>query len=190
MKPSLETLTFAEDRCQRAAANDPIVGAAWRAANVRSLRERVIQTLWFEALGLAIVSPLFALFAGATVGDSFAFLAVLSIVVMLWSALYNTLFDLIELHVAGRVASDRPHHRRVLHALALEASAVIVTWPLVVALTPLSWREALPADIGLTLVYAVYGNVFHLVFDRLRPVRVDGAAPSKPLQRDHRGSMS
>ena len=140
---------------------------------IRNLRERVIQTLCFELLGLALVAPLFAYFAGTTAGESFTLLLVLSIVVTLWSALYNSAFDLAELRLAGRVASARPHRWRAVHTIGLEASAIVLTWPLVVVFTPLGWHEALFADIGLTLAYVAYGYVFHLAFDRLRPVRVE-----------------
>lgn len=137
---------------------------------LRSRRERLIQTLWFEALGVAIVGPLFAFFAGISTGESLVVLIVLSIVVMGWAAFYNTVFDRIELHCTGRAASDRAHGWRVLHAVVLEASALVVTWPLIVALSSLGWLEALAAEVGLTLAYALYGYVFHLGFDRLRPV--------------------
>ena len=137
---------------------------------VRGLRERVIQALWFEVLGLAIVSLPFAFFSLVTVADSLLVLLALSIVVSVWSALYNTAFDLIERRLTGRVASDRPQRWRVAHTLLLEASAVVATWPVVVALTPLGWGEAFFADIGLTLAYTAYGYVFHLAFDRIRPV--------------------
>lgn len=137
---------------------------------VRWLRERVIQTLWFECLGLAIVSLPFAHFSGATVGDSLMLLAALSLVLMLWAGLYNTVFDGIECRLAGRVASERSPRWRVLHALGLEASALMATWPMVVALTELTWRQAFVAEIGLTLAYAAYGYCFHLAFDRVRPV--------------------
>ena len=36
---------------------------------IRSRHERVIQTLWFEALGLAIMSPLYSHFAGVSAGE-------------------------------------------------------------------------------------------------------------------------
>jgi uncharacterized membrane protein len=144
--------------------------ATLKSGAVRNLRERLIQTLWFELVGLALVAPLFAYFSGSTAGDSVLLLVVLAIVVALWSALYNSAFDLVELHLTGRVASDRPHRWRVLHTIGLEASAVVLTWPLVVALTELGWLQALIADIGLTFVYMAYGYVFHLAFDRLRPV--------------------
>ena len=138
---------------------------------IRSRRERLIQTLWFEALGIVIVSPLFAHFAGPSLGKSIIVLTALSVTMMCWSALYNTAFDLIEVRCTGRVASDRPHSLRVVHAIGNEATALIVTWPLMVALTPLAWLQALAAEIGLTLAYVLYGYLFHLGFDRLRPVR-------------------
>ena len=52
----------------------------------RSQREHVVQTLWFEALGWVIVSPLFAHFGAASIGASLIVLSVLSVVVMGWSA--------------------------------------------------------------------------------------------------------
>jgi uncharacterized membrane protein len=140
---------------------------------IRNLRERVIQTLWFELLGLALVAPLFAYFSGASAGDAFTLLPMLAIVVALWSGLYNSAFDLAELRFTGRVASARPHRWRVLHTIGLETSAIVLTWPLVVTFTPLGWYEALLADIGLTLAYVAYGYVFHLAFDRLRPVHAE-----------------
>ena len=137
---------------------------------IRSRRERLIQTLWFEVLGVVIVSPLFAHFAGPSMGESLIVVTALSLAMMCWSALYNTAFDLTEVRCTGRVASDRPHGLRVVHAIGNEATALIVTWPLMVALTPLAWLQALAADIGLTLAYALYGYLFHLGFDRLRSV--------------------
>ena len=147
---------------------------------MRSLRERVIQTLWFELLGLAIVAPLFAFFSGATPGESFVLLLVLAVVVTFWSGFYNSAFDRAEMRLTGRVASDRPQRWRALHAVGLEASAMVMTWPLVVALTPLGWHAALVAELGLTVAYVVYGYAFHLVFDRLRPVMPDGGVADRP----------
>ena len=94
---------------------------------VRGLRERVIQTLCFEALGLVIVSLPFAHFAGVTAGDSLLVLLALSIVVMSWAALYNTAFDRIDKRLSGRVASDWPQRWRVLHALAFDHARPVLT---------------------------------------------------------------
>jgi uncharacterized membrane protein len=140
-------------------------------SRLRSRRERALQTLCFEALGLTLVSPLFAWFADASSGDSLRVLAALSVAVMCWSALYNTLFDLADLLCTGRVASERPRGLRLVHAIGLETTATLVTWPLLVWLTPLGWLDALAAELGLTAAYAAYGYCFHLGFDHLRPVR-------------------
>jgi uncharacterized membrane protein len=143
---------------------------------LRSARERLWQTLAFEAGGLLLVTPLVALVIGTGGGESLALLMALSVAVMAWAALFNTLFDWIELRVACRVASDRPRRWRVVHALALEGSAVLVTWPLIVAMTGLGWAAALAADLGLTLMYAAWAYVFHRLYDRWRPVRPATAA--------------
>lgn len=138
---------------------------------LRSGRERLIQTLAFEAGGLLLVAPLYAVVSGSGQGESFALIAALSAAVMAWSALFNTAFDIAERRLAGRVASERPERWRLVHAVLHEATAVIVTWPLIVAMTGLSWAAALLADLGLTAVYAVYAYVFHRVYDDWRPVQ-------------------
>ena len=140
------------------------------AAPVRSWRERALQTLAFELGGLLIVAPIWKLVTGATAAESVTLLICLSVAVMLWMAGYNTVFDLVESRIAGIVASDRPHARRVLHAVGLEVTSALVTWPLIAVVACLGWLEALVADLGLTIAYAIYGYFFHLGFDRLRPV--------------------
>ncbi len=141
------------------------------AGGLRSTRERVVQTLWFEAIGLLAIAPLYAVVAGAGLKESYAMVAVVSVVVMCWSAVFNTAFDLVELRVTGRVASARPHRLRLLHAALHELTAVAATWPVIWAMSSLTWAEALVADLGLTLAYTAYAYVFHIGFDRLRPVR-------------------
>jgi uncharacterized membrane protein len=137
---------------------------------LRSARERLIQTLSFEAGGLLLVAPLFAHASDSAMGDAFVLMVTLSVVVMTWAAVFNTAVDALEYRVLGRLASDRPHGARVLHAVALEISSLIVTCPVIYAMTDLGWVGALIADLALTTAYAAYAYVFHLVFDRLRPV--------------------
>jgi len=55
---------------------------------------------------------------------------------------------------------NQPQRWRIAYALLHEASAVLVTWPLIVALTDLGWREVLAADLVLALTYATYAEVF------------------------------
>jgi uncharacterized membrane protein len=138
---------------------------------LRSLRERILQTLAFEAGGLVLVAPLFALASGKTGAESLTLLALISLAVMIWSPLHNTAFDWMDLHLTGRLASERPHHWRVVHAASHEVSSVLVTFPIITVVGGFGVAEALAAEFGLTVAYTVYAYAFHLVYDQLRPVR-------------------
>jgi uncharacterized membrane protein len=153
---------------------------------IRNWSERAIQTVSFEVGGLLIVGPLWKLASGASATESALLLICLSVAVMCWMFLYNTAFDTIEFRATGQVASVRPHRWRIVHALGLEASSMVVTWPLIMLVAGLGWLEALAAELGLTMAYAVYSYFFHLAFDRLRPVQADSAiaiATSQPALR-------
>jgi uncharacterized membrane protein len=154
-------------------------------APMRGAAERLVQTLWFEGVGLAIVTPLYGRVTGAGIGESFTVLAVLAALMMVWSAGFNAAFDWAEWRLAGRVASDRPLGLRALHALAHEATAVLVSCPIIATMTGLGWQDALLLDVTLTMTYAAYGYVFHLVFDALRPVRARArtSGPGAPAAR-------
>jgi uncharacterized membrane protein len=141
---------------------------------LRPPRERLIQTLAYEAGGLLVATPLFSLAFGTGGGTSAALLAALSAAVLFWTPIHNVLWDRAEWGLYRRIASDRPQSLRVLHALSLELSSVIATLPILIFAGGLTLTEAIFADIGLTLVYTAYGYVFHLVFDRLRPVSTEG----------------
>lgn len=144
---------------------------------LRSWRERVLQTLAFEASGLIVVSPLMALVTGAGTVESIGVLAALSVAVMSWTGLFNTVFDMAEAKFAGRKASDRPQRWRIVHAATLEVTSVIATTPLIVFMTGLGWLEALLLDVGLGFAYVAYAYLFYMAFDWVRPVadRVDEA---------------
>jgi uncharacterized membrane protein len=139
-------------------------------ARIRTRRERLLQTIWFEGMGLVLITPLCSMLATEPFGESCALLMSLSIVVMIGSATFNNVFDRLELAITGRRASERPHGLRVAHAVLHEASATLLTCPVIFAWTGLHWREALVADIGLATAYAAYGYAFHWTYDRLRPL--------------------
>ena len=149
---------------------------------LRTARERIVQTLCYEAGGLALVAPAYALVFGGTVTESVLLIAVLSGMCMAWAAIHNTLFDLTEFRVFHRLASDRPQAWRVVHALSNDISSTLVTLPIVMWLGGFGFWAALAVDIGLTAFYAAYTYIFHIVFDWLRPMRYDdvSAPPQLP----------
>lgn len=141
---------------------------------LRSARERLLQTLAYEAGGLLLVTPLFSQGSALGLSDAFGLLLMLSVVVMAWAAVFNTVVDRLEARHRGRAASERPAAARLAHALGLEGGAVLLTWPVIHAATDLGWWAALGADLALTAAYAAYGYVFHRLFDLWRPVRAAG----------------
>jgi uncharacterized membrane protein len=142
---------------------------------LRSPRERLIQTVSYELGGLCLSVPLVAVVGGGTTGEAVTLMLALSVAVLIWSPIHNTAFDWLDFRLSGRVASDRPQRWRLVHAASHEASTVVVTLPILIWLGGLGLWAALLADLGLTLLYAAYAYVFHLVYDRLRPVRPTGA---------------
>ena len=139
--------------------------------SIRSARERIIQTISYELGGLVVATPLYAWATGASGGESAAILVALSVAVLIWSPVHNTVFDWAEWRLTSRVASDRPQNLRIVHALSHEATAMILTLPILIGPGGLTLGEAVLADLGLTAIYTVYAYVFHLGFDWLRPVR-------------------
>jgi uncharacterized membrane protein len=137
---------------------------------LRSLRERVFQTLLYEAGGIAIAAPIYDLIFGAGAAQSVLLMVVLSIILLVWIPLFNMLFDTVEWRLARRPASDRPHALRVLHAVGMEATSIVVTVPAIMIVGGHGFWEAVAIDIGLSLLYIAYAYVFHILYDRFRPV--------------------
>ncbi len=145
--------------------------------SLRSPRERLLQTLAYEAGGLCLSIPLYLLWTGGEAGEGAVLMAALSVAVMIWSPLHNTVFDWVDWRLTGRVASRRPQRWRVVHAVTHETTTVAVTLPILVWLGGHGWWEALVIDLWLTVLYAVYAYVFHLAYDRWRPVAEPSALP-------------
>ena len=151
---------------------------------LRSLRERIIQTLAFELGGLAIAAPFYAALFGRSAQDSVLLVAAVTVAVLVWTPLHNTLFDLAEWRLARRVASDRPHRLPLLHAVSHETSAMIVSLPVIMLVGGHGFWTALAIDLGLSALYAAYAYLFHLAYDRLRPVVPrEARSPRRPLTR-------
>ncbi len=138
--------------------------------SLRSGRERVLQTLSFEMLGMVIVVPVHAALSRTGAEQSVLLVALLAAIVTLWSPLFNMVFDRIDLAFSGRVSSDRPHRLRLVHAVLSELSVLVVTLPLVMRFAGYGIGEALVFNMSLTVFYTGYAYVFYLAYDRLRPV--------------------
>lgn len=138
--------------------------------SIRSLRERLLQTVCFELGGVVVATPIYMIVTGNTAAEGAVLVIALAIVVMVWSPLHNSIFDILEWRLQRRVASDRPHGWRIVHAMSHEVTSLVVTVPAILMLTDHTLLEAVLLDIGLTVIYIVYAYLFHVIYDRLRPV--------------------
>lgn len=137
---------------------------------IRSTREQLVQTLWFELGAVVLIAPAYSWATGSAMAESLTLFLALTVVDMSWLAIYNSVFDRIEYRCLKRLASERPPAMRVVHCCGHEVTVLLLSCPVIVALTELGWGQALVTDLVLALVYAAYGYPFHLLFDRCRPV--------------------
>ncbi len=106
---------------------------------LRSARERLLQTLLYETVGLLLVLPCYALLTGHAASESLALLVAVSIATMSWACLHNLGFDYVEALTTGRVASDRPQLLRLFHAASTEVTSILVTTPVIVFVGGFGW---------------------------------------------------
>lgn len=137
---------------------------------LRSPLDRLRQVAMFEIGGLLLITPPFVWLSGVPLLDSLGLLALIAAIAAVWNALYNTSFDWVEGRLTGRTADRRPALLRVLHASGFELGLLLVSLPVVMAWTGMSWLQALVADFGLAAAYVVYAYVFNLGYDRVFPV--------------------
>ncbi|SDU13305.1 Uncharacterized membrane protein [Pseudomonas pohangensis] len=136
---------------------------------IRSFRERLLQCLCYEAIGVCAFMPLVSLLLDKQAGAALLLLLPLSLAAVSTTVLFNSLFDHLEYKHCGRLASNRPHRVRLFHALLLEVCVALATVPLIKYQLHLSWLQALAADAVLMVLYALYGYLFFWAYDRLRP---------------------
>lgn len=137
---------------------------------LRTARERLLQTAACETGWIVLAVPAYALLFDQPVVQSSLLVMALWLAGLAWSPVFNTVFDLAEWRLARRAASDRPTRLRLVHALAHEASSVVVTAPLIMIIGGHGLLEAIAIDIGLSILDATYTYLFHVAYDRLRPV--------------------
>ena len=137
---------------------------------LRSPLDRARQVLLFELGGLLLITPPFVWVSGVPAMDSLGLLALIALIAAFWNAIYNTTFDWVEARVTGRTADRRPYALRIMHALGFEGGLILITLPIFMAWTGMGWLEALLADIGLAIAYALYAFVFNIGYDRVFPI--------------------
>ena len=144
---------------------------------LRSVRDRLRQIVLFEAGGLLLITPPYVWLTGQPGGESVVLMAALALLAATWNGIYNTAFDWIEGRLTGRSADLRPWSVRAFHAAGFELGILLMSLPLIVFWTDMSWTAALLADLGLAVAYVAYAFVFNLAYDKAFPIDEPLGAP-------------
>lgn len=126
---------------------------------MRTLRERVIHTLLFEAIAIAIMTPAFGTLTGASAAHSGTLSVLISIGAVVANYLWTLVFD------RWLPTRRRSLGQRFLQSVGLEAVIAVYTIPLVMGLTGATFRTALALDAAALVFFLVYGMAYNAAFD-------------------------
>lgn len=142
-----------------------------------TIKERILQAVLFETLAILLslgwvkLLSFFALQKTQSAhvqsthdGKVLLMLMGISIMAMIWTFIYNLLFD--KCFVGDKLA--RPVWLRVLHIVGFEAGLLCFTLPLMMWVMGIGLWQAFVLDISLTLLVLAYGFGFYWVYDVLR----------------------
>ena len=137
---------------------------------LRSLKDRIRYTVIFETILLTMIVPAGMIFYGRGIWDIGLLGVVLVMKAMILNIIYNWIFDRIEART-GRVASNRPHKWRVVHAIGFEVTLAITSIPIYTWWLNITVLEAILIDLVVTTFIVGYTYVYTLVYDFVFPIK-------------------
>ena len=132
--------------------------------STRTLKERFLHAIGFEALAIMIVSPLAAWVMDKPLFQMGALAIMLSTIAMLWNMIYNAGFD--SFYPPG--IAKRGAGVRIMHALGFEGGFIVIGLPIAAWMLNTSLWQAFLVEVGFFLFFLPYTVVFNWVWDRLR----------------------
>ena len=132
--------------------------------SVRTLKERILHAVGFEAVALAIVAPTAAWLMDKPLFQMGALAIMLSSVAMIWNIIYNAGFD----RLWPRERVTRGLKLRVAHALGFEGGFILIGLPLAAWMLNVGLLQAFMVEIGFFLFFLPYTVVYNWVYDKLR----------------------
>ena len=135
---------------------------------MRTNRDRIRHALWFEVIGLILITPLGALAFSMPLHDIGIISAGSATIAMLWNYGFNYGFDRVMLRLSG--STSKTIMIRVLHAILFELGLLVMLMPLIAWYLGVSLWQALIMDVSFALFYMGYAFVFNLAYDHLFPI--------------------
>lgn len=137
---------------------------------LRSLKDRIRYTVIFETVLLTMLVPAGMIFYDRDILDIGLLGVVLVVKAMVLNIIYNWVFDRLEART-GRVASDRPHKLRIIHAIGFEVTLAITSIPIYTWWLKITVLEAILIDVVVTTFIVGYTYIFTLVYDLVFPIK-------------------
>ena len=130
----------------------------------KSITERFLQAVGFEALAILICTPLLAWIMDKPMLEMGVVTVIIAALALAWNVIFNGLFDRLK----ARCKLANNGWTRVLHALMFEGGLILVCVPLIAAWLNISLMQAFILDIGVLLFFLPYTYVYHWGYDVLR----------------------
>lgn len=137
---------------------------------LRSGKDRLRYTISFEILLMALLVPAGAVFFDKPIAEIGALGVMLAGKAMVLNLLYNWIYDKIDAR-SGRVASERSHIGRMVHAFGFEISLTLTSLPIYIWWLDIGVLDALVTDIFVTSFVVAYTYAFTLAYDRMFPLK-------------------
>lgn len=129
-----------------------------------STKERILHSLLFEIIALAILliaSKIFTQQDTTTVGGV---AITLSLIAMVWNYIYNLGFD----NLFGADRLSRKLMMRIGHGVGFEAGLIFATVPVLMWILQLDFMTVLILDLGLVMFFLIYSIIFNWCYDNSR----------------------
>ncbi|WP_120499670.1 PACE efflux transporter [Roseovarius sp. EL26] len=136
---------------------------------LRTGKDRMVYAVSFEVILMVLLIPAGAMFFDKGLAEIGLLGVILSLKAMLMHLIYNWVFDRIDAR-SGRVASQRSHLGRIMHAVGFEVTLMLTSLPILMWFLQVGVLQALATDAVVTTFVVGYTYVFTLVFDRLFPI--------------------
>jgi uncharacterized membrane protein len=127
-------------------------------------RRKIIYAISFETLGTVFASLALMLMSDASAGSSFVLSALAATVALIWSYLFNTVFEAWETRQPTR---GRSFGRRAAHALLFEGGLVLLLVPVMAWWLKVTLLQALAYEAALIALFIIYTYAFTWAFDRI-----------------------
>lgn len=127
-------------------------------------RRKIVYALSFEATGILLATLALLVMSEASAGQSFVLSALTATIALLWSFLFNSLFEAWE---ARQRVKGRSLPRRIAHALMFEGGLVVLVLPVMAWWLQVGLIEALFYEAGLIALFLLHTYAFTWAFDRV-----------------------